>query len=126
MKKIVSVIAAGVLGMTVLTGCGGGGEAFYRGKWVPVEMTSSGVTITADNAQKMLGMELGDYMTFEFAEGGKFIATISGEADDSATWETSGSDAVIKTGDDEKTAKIDGDYIILELDDGVSAKLEKK
>lgn len=124
--KLAAFAAAGVLCMTALVGCGGG-DSFFNGKWVPVEMTSNGVTITADNAKDMLGMELGDYMSFEFKDDGKFIATISGEDDDSSTWEAKGDDAVIKAdGDEEKTAKKDGDNIVLEIEDGVSVKLEKK
>ena len=126
-KKMAAFAAAGVLCMTALVGCGGGGDSFYTGKWVPVEMTSSGMTITADNAKDMLGMDLGDYMSFEFTDGGKFIATINGEEDDSSTWEAKGDDAVIKAdGGEEKTAKKDGDNIVLEIEEGVSVKLEKK
>lgn len=124
-KKLAALAAAGVLCATALVGCGGGDD-FYKGKWVAVEMTSDGNTITADQAKDSIGMNLEDYLCFEFNDDGKAEVSFGGSASQEGTWKVDGDGVAVEVDGDSNTLKKDGDNIIFEPQEGVSVKLAKK
>lgn len=123
-KRITALLASGVLFATALVGCGG--EDFYKGKWVPVEMTEGDKTIKAEDAESLLGMKLEDYLSLEFKDDSKFETKSNGTTIGEGTWKVDGDNAVVEADGESKTIKKDGDNIIFEPSEGVSVKLEKK
>ena len=122
-KKIAALLASGVLCATALVGCGG--EDFYKGKWVPVEITEGDKTFNSDNAESEMGMKLEDFMTIEFKDDGKVDLNSGASGNAEGTWKMDGDNVIVEEGGESQTIKKDGDNIIME-NDGVKIKLEKK
>lgn len=125
-KKLAAFAAAGVLCMTALVGCGGG-EGFFKGTWVPIEMTEGGETYDAAKYEEMSGQKLEDMMKFEFKDDGKVSGSYGGGDDAEGTWKLDGDNAVIEIDGESQTVKKDGDNIVIEMgDSGASVKFKKK
>ena len=119
-KTVTGALAVLLLMMMVFTlvSCGGGSsKSPYIGTWNATEVELNGQTITMEDA--------GMTFSVEFKEDGTVTATTNGEADGAGTWEETDNGVKITSGDQEITASLDGDTLILDLS-GIQFKLTKE
>ena len=112
-KKIAAVMAAGVLCMASLVGCGAGNG--FVGKWEAKSLTTGDQTFEGD----INGTPVAIAFQIEFKDGGEGEILIAGSGSEKVNWEADGDTATVKsdgTSSQELTFTKDGDELKAEQD----------
>ncbi|MFP7696653.1 lipocalin family protein [Trueperella sp. LYQ143] len=125
-KKILALISCVFAMSFLLTGCGGKDDAGADsakivGTWVVDELSASGQTLTAEDAEKA-GLDI----SFEFKADGTGVASAMGQKED-LTWKASGDSVDITVKGKTQTATLKDDRLVIENAEAeAQMKLKKK
>ena len=105
MKKVLAMILAALLAVSMLTACGGGGKDDPN---VGVYNLDTMAGMTMDELEELLGEDMSEMLIIELKAGGKGSMTVEGE-EGNIKWEMDGDNITISDSSDElKGTLVDG------------------
>ena len=113
MKKIIAMLLAALMVMSVLVGCGGGGDEDNPNLGTYKLQSLAGMSV--EELKDLIGEDMSESFIFEMKSGGKGVFTVDGEAGD-VKWEMDGDTITISDGSDEMTGTIADGTLTIEIE----------